>query len=393
VAIVVAVFVLAVILAEIAADVVDSRQTAGRVVAATYVSEVIPVIDDSTMLSSTMHLVRDRAGSLGRAGLERALGDLVEGAAANLAQLASLGIPAPSARSARLLKAVLEDRASGSRDLAGAVALAIGPGGGPQVLAEASSRVVDAGKELIAADDGYRTFVSSLPRASGRSRLATSRWIATRSFWAASAAQAWVSQLSGSPQLQVHASLVIVAMTVEPPVVRINGLPTTTTAPPTTTTTTTSTTTSTTLPGTKASPTTTSTSTTTSTATTSTTTQLPPAGSTSILPPTGRISVVVVLANAGNATISDIWAAASAVPEVSTGRNAGGLTRSRSVRVGQLAPGTSVVVTVPALAVSSGRSYTLFASVGTGTLPSGPVTTSPRGPGQTDQVAIKVASG
>jgi len=395
VVLVVAVVVLAIIVAEIAADVVDSGRTAGRVAAATYVTEVIPVVGESSILSSTMHLVRDRSGSLGRAGLESALGDLVEGTAANLAQLAGLGVPAPSARSARLLDAVLTARARGSRDLAGAIAIAIGPTSGPQSLARASSGVVDAGKEMIASDKDYRAFVLSLPRSSGRSRLPASRWVAHPFSWAAPAAASFVAQLSGSSRLEVHTSLVIVAMTVQPPVVRINGLPTTTTLPPTTTTTTTttSTTTSTTLPGTRTTTTTTSTTTTTPTSPTSTTMQLPPPGSTSVLPPTERVSVVLVVANAGNAPLSDIWAAASVIPEASSGRNGGSVTRSRSVRVGHLAPGASVVVSVPALAVSSGRSYTLFASVGTGTLPTGAVTVPPKGPGQTDQVTIRVASG
>jgi hypothetical protein len=50
-------------------------------------------------------------------------------------------------------------------------------------------------------------------------------------------------------------------------------------------------------------------------------------------------------------------------------------------------------VTLPPLDVSAGRSYTLWASIGTGSLPGGPVTVPPSGVGQTDQVNIKVASG
>ena len=132
----------------------------------------------------------------------------------------------------------------------------------------------------------------------------------------------WVTQLSGIPKLQVHEDLVIVAVTVQPPVVRINGLPSTTT--------------------------------TAVLATSTTTTRVPQRprrlcpdtaflldyvhldddldidlhhnyddaasalGSTSVLPPTGRISVELVVANAGNAQIANIWAAASVVPNSST---------------------------------------------------------------------------
>jgi hypothetical protein len=119
--------------------------------------------------------------------------------------------------------------------------------------------------------------------------------------------------------------------------------------------------------------------------------QLPPLGSTSVLPPTGRVSVVLVVANAGNAAISGIWAAASVVPQPPGAYKSA--THSTALRIGRLAPGSSVVVTLPPLDVSSGRSYTLFASIGTGGLPGGPVTAPPAGVGQIDQVNIKVASG
>jgi hypothetical protein len=49
-------------------------------------------------------------------------------------------------------------------------------------------------------------------------------------------------------------------------------------------------------------------------------------------------------------------------------------------------------VTLPRLAVATGGAYELWASVGTGSLPAGPVTSQPNGVGQTDEVKIKVAS-
>jgi hypothetical protein len=101
---------------------------------------------------------------------------------------------------------------------------------------------------------------------------------------------------------------------------------------------------------------------------------------------------VLVVANAGNAQISGIWAAASVVPQQPSGANKSA-THSTALRIGRLAPGASVVVTLPPLDVSAGRSYTLWASIGTGSLPGGPVTVPPSGVGQTDQVNIKVASG
>ncbi|MGA3215660.1 MAG: hypothetical protein ABSD97_08225 [Acidimicrobiales bacterium] len=399
VVIVVVAVVLAIVIAEVAADVVDSGRAASRVEATTYVAEVIPVVDESTTLSSTMHLVRNARGSLDRTGIEQALSNLVTGTAQNEAQLGDLGVPAPSTRSGQLLEAALAARARGSRDLAGAVTLAIGPSPVAQVGAKAAVLIVQSGKELMAGDRDYRAFVGSLPRSSGRGRLPASRWVDDPSAWAAAAAASFVAQLASLPKLAIHDDLVIVAMTVQPPVVRIDGLPPTTTAPPTTTPpTTTSTTTSTIVPGATSTSTTSTSTTTTSSTTTTTTMQLPPAGSTSVLPPTGRVSVVLVVANAGNEEISGIWAAASVVPEQSSSKNAGktspgATTRSTVMRIGRLAPGTSVVVTLPMLVVQAGMSYTLWASVGTGRLPTGPVTATPVGVGQSDEVNIKVASG
>ena len=395
-----AVVVLGVVIGEVAADVVDSGRAAGRVAAETYDAELIPVIDESTSLANTLHFVRSSAGTLSRTSLERALGELVTGTSENQAELMSLGVPAPTAYSGHLIETALDARAQGARDLAGAVALAIGATSGTQTHASAATLAVKAGKELIAGDADYVDFIRSLPNYSRRGRLPTSRWILDPPSWADSSAMNWVTRLSATPNLQAHEDLVIVAVTLQPPVVRINGLPTTTTAAPTTTTsstTTTSTTTpSTTLPGVTTSSTTTSTTTSTSTTTTTATMQLPPLSSTSVLPPTQRVSVVLVVANSGNVAVSDIWAAASVVPEATTSTNGKGsaaVERSAAIRIGRLAPGASMVITLPSLKVMTGRQYNLWAAIGTGNVPQGPVTQPPAGVGQLDEVRIKVASG
>ena len=406
------VIVLAVVVAQVAADVVNSGTRASRVAAQTYVAEVIPVIDESTKLASTVHLVRESATALGRTALEADLGDLVAETSDNLAQLGSLGVPAPSPRSGDLLQAVLAARALAARTLTGAIALAIGPeafsagstsssGGGSgsstlpssaaPVRARAVRLVVQAGLEMTISDRDYRSFASSLPRASGRDRLPSSRWITQSASWAEASATSWVARLSSAPALQIRSDLSIVAVTVQPPVVRITGLPTTTFA----TTTSTSTTTLPTVPVTGTSPTSTSTSTTSTSTSTSTTLQLPPLGSVSVLPPTHQLSVVLVVANSGNVQISGIWAAASVVPDLSaSGRpTSGAPSRSTALRVGLLQPGSSVEVNLPPLSVVAGDAYNLWVSVGTGSLPRAPATTPPKGVGQIDEVKIKVASG
>jgi hypothetical protein len=105
--------------------------------------------------------------------------------------------------------------------------------------------------------------------------------------------------------------------------------------------------------------------------------------------------VVLVVANAGNVQISGIWAAGSVIPEPSSGRShsSSAPTRSTAARIGGLAPGVSVEVTLPSLSVVAGDAYELWVSVGTGSPPHGPVTSPPKGVGQIDEVKIKVSSG
>ncbi len=408
IALVVVLAVLALVVAEVAADVVNADRRAAAVTSSTFVVEVVPVIDESNMLASIMHLVHNGATSLNRKALELTLGRLVTGTADNLDQLGTLGIPAPTARSQQLLEAALASRSSGARLLTGGISVATGPmaassgavgtsldSSTSRARARATSLVVRAGRELIRSDQEYRAFVRSLPRGSGRERLPTSVWVTFPASWSKTAASAWVTRLASAQRLQVRQDLVIVAVSLQPPVVRITGLPTTTTTSTTSTSATTSTTTSTTIPASTSSSTTTSTTTTTiPTIATTTTVQLPPSGSTSVLPPTNRISVLLVVANAGNVSLSRVWASASLVPEPNgEAAKRSPPASSASLRIGRLPPGASVEVTLPPLVVESGSSYVLWASVGTGPLPRHSVTGPPVGVGQTEKVRIRVAMG
>jgi hypothetical protein len=388
--------VFGIIVAEVALDVVRSGTVVARASSRSYVSEVLPVIDESNALGSSVHLVRNDALSFTRASLEQALGNLVSGTAANSTELETLGVAAPSARSEVLLQEVLAKREGAVGALARAIALAIGQTArdsatSSSVLSRAAILVMQAGASMAASDLYYSEFVRSLPRSSRRGRLPVSKWLGRTSVWAQASALAWVARLSVARALQIRQRLTVLALSVEPPAVRILGLPTTTT---TTSTTTTSTTTTTTIvggkntpkPGAKATTTTTS-------STTTTTSQIPYSHSTSVLLPSNQISVVLVIANEGNTAISSIWGSAAVVPEASRTASSisGGMTRWKTVRIGRLAPGASVVVTLAGLKVAKGESYRLWASVGTGNLPTGAVTSSPGGLGQADEVNIKVS--
>ena len=241
--------VLALVVGEVIADVVASRARVSKVSAATYVAAVLPIVDESNSLATTMHTVRQDARGLGRAELESTLGRLVADAVDLTSQLSTLGLSPPDGRSGALLSRALADRASASRVLTGGIALAIGPQSGPRAVdsgvarARAASLIGAAGAQFLASDRYYGEFTRSLPAGSGAARLPISVWVTTPAAWAPGALSAWVAELGSATKLALRRRLLIVAVTVEPPVVRVTGLPTTTTTSTTTTTTTTSTTT------------------------------------------------------------------------------------------------------------------------------------------------------
>ena len=92
------VVVAAIVIGEVAADVVNSSGPASVMSDRTYAAAVVPIIDESTALLPWLTDVRTKPVSLGRAGIESALGHLVSGSANVELQLAQLGIAPPSAR-------------------------------------------------------------------------------------------------------------------------------------------------------------------------------------------------------------------------------------------------------------------------------------------------------
>ncbi len=305
--------VVAIVIGEVTADVVNSGGRSAEVAAKSYAAGVVPIIEESTTLRLWLTDVRRNAVRLGRLGVETALGRLVAGTHNLELQLASLGIPPPGPRTARLLSDVLTGRATAARLVTEGVALAIGPS---RDVPGATATLVRAGAAMAGSDGDYSRFLSSLPSYVRRSvSMPSSAWDSPPE-WTATALAGFAALLARSASLLVHRSLLIVAVSLEPPALRIVGLP----APvgSTTGTTTSSTTTSTTtLPGGVTSSslpgvtTTSLPSTTSTTSTTTTTLQVPPAGSVSCLQPTRRLRVDVVVANAGNVAAAHVVVSAT----------------------------------------------------------------------------------
>lgn len=396
----------AIVAGEVTADVVNSGGPSAEVAAKSYAAAVVPIIEESTTLRLWLTDVRQHAGKLGRLGVETALGRLVSGTHNLELQLANLGIAPPSERAGRLLSDVLARRATAARLVMGGVALAIGPS---RDATGATAILAHAGAEMAGSDGDYARFVSALPPYARRPvSLPSSRWDSPPE-WTTAALAGFAASLSRSASLLIHRSLVIVAISLEPPALRIVGPPA---AAGSTTTSSTTTTSTTTLPGTATSSslpgaTTTTTTSTTSTTTSSTTTtlQVPPAGSVSCLQPTTRVSVDVVVANAGNvgaghvevsATLTELspppagaarhrkkkpgpthqppscqpgQAAASGSTSAggrTTPGSAAALSAGRTVRheIASLAAGSSDYVAMPPMAVEGGRAYVLTVQLG-----------------------------
>jgi len=367
--------VVAIVIGEVTADVVNSAGPASVMSDRTYAVAVVPIIDESTSLLPWLTDVRTHTLSLGRLGIESALGRLVTGSTDLQQQLANLGIPAPSTRTARLLTSVFATRTAGARAVAGGIALAIGPNQSSKL---ASARLMTAAADIERSDSDYRQFVASLPSYVTRYvALPASQWYQSDQ-WSSSAVGQFATLLDSTPALRVRESLVILAVALSPPALRLSGLPTTTTTTTTTststtstTTTSTTTTTTTTIPGATTSSTlpvtSTSSTTTTSTTTTTTTLQIPPPGSVSWFQPTSRISVQVVIANAGDVPASQVKVTASLTP-VESGRHHRGTSQGPPESVGKvvmaLAAGGSLDVTLPPLACKPGDRYDLSVRVG-----------------------------
>ncbi len=363
-----------------------------------YVAAVVPIIDESTALLPWLHEIRSDAPKLGRQGLLEALGRLVTGSVQVQQQLDSLGIPVPSAHVDDLLRSAFADRSHAVRALAGTVTAALG--GGASARGTTLARLQAVGSELRRSDEEYVGFVRAVPKKAREHSvpLPSSSW-SSADPWSATALQAYTTTLTSDSALALRHDLAILAVTVEPPVLRITPTTTSTTTTSTTTTTTsttsttTTTTTTTTIPGqptTTTVPNTTSTTTTSTTSTTTTTTtlQVPPANTTSWLAPTKQLTAIVVVANGGNVDEHGVVIRATFAPIVvppksgtsGTSGNSGKSSKSASKtghrkpvvpplpesvshRVGLLAAGDSLEVQMPTFEVKPGFLYELTVTI------------------------------
>lgn len=380
----------ALLIGEIANQVVGSGTSASAREHRSYLTAVRPISVDSTMVGALVRTVRNgTAVDRGRLALEFTLQRALTGARDDAASLSSIGLGAPSPRLDAALTSAITLRLAAVRALVAGVQAAIGAPQRPRDVQGATALLTSAGAHALQADAAYARWLKGVRALHSASHEPISRWIALPLLWRAPATALWARTLAGDPALHPVQALRIVSLSLQPAAVRILGLPTTTTtsslAATTTTSSTVSTTTTagattTTQPNTAA----TSSTTTTTIAPTSTTLQLPPAGSVSVLPPTGSLAVLAVVAEGGNAAVRDVVVRATIVGS-SPGRTSASppvvVAATRSRRLASLDPGRARYVTLASAKVHLGGAYVVTVTVtATGVAP------------VVDRVHVRVAS-
>lgn len=353
------VLVVALVLGEVIDDMVRSTPSAIRRGDRTWVAAAAAVIVQSNLEANELRTIRSRATTrafFDRITLEVALEELQYEATMTESTYARLNLAAPGPQIGSLMDDVLKDRTAGIEALSSGINAAIGR---PPNVGIAGASLAAAGTHLEAADAAYISMTRLVRRRGHDAAMPRSQWIGQQSNWSTSATSSFAASLARAPGLAPHPAIAIVAVSIEPPPLRITGLPastttTTTTMPKTTTTTTTTT------PGasTSTSSTTTSTTTTTTTPAPTTTLQVPPSGSVSVVAATRKISVEVVVRDVGNTWLRSARLEALLVP--TENRAARNRQAEALIAIPTLKPGGSVFLNVRRLSVPRPSTYLLL---------------------------------
>jgi hypothetical protein len=276
--------------------------------------------------------------SMTRAALDATLATLTGVTAENKSADDHLGIQAPSAKDAGLVTKVFDARASAATSLAESVALATSPAASESAATASCSA---AGAAIRAGDDAIGVVNTAFGSIRGVTHHVFKKWSGFGTVLDSSGCAGFVHNLRANPALALRSALKLVAISVLPSPVQVNGVPnptttTTSTTVPLHSTTTTTTTTS----FGVSSTTSTSTTTTTTLPVTTTTLQIPPSSARSVLPPTGSVTADVVVANTGTLPVKHVTVTISVV--ASSGEEVGERVNSATV----IGPDSSAYLTI-----------------------------------------------
>jgi hypothetical protein len=336
----VAVLVAVLLIAEVISDAVNDSPQVGRRALASWVAGVEPLLSASSAMGEAVHSIDDANASTTRAALDATLATLASITASNLVDLEDLGIQAPSARDTALVLNVLNSRAVAVTDLERSVMLATAPSAAVQ---SAESSCLAAERAIRAGDGAIGTLDGVFRSVRGVSHQQFRKWSTYAATLGSAGCSNLVQTLRASHALVLRSALKLVAISVLPSPVQINGVPNPSTTTTTTSTTlplhSTTTTSTTLLAGSGTTTTTSSTTTTTTIAATTTTLQIPPQSARSVLPPTSAVTADVLVADTGNAPVRGV----TVTVEV---RRASGAVSERSGSVPQIAAGASAYLTI-----------------------------------------------
>ena len=185
-------------------------------------------------MGEAVHSIEAANASTTRAALDATLATLAGITASNLVDYEDLGIQAPSARDSALVSDVLNFRAGAVADLERSVTLATTPAA---AVASAESSCLAAERAVKAADSAIGTLDGLFRSIRGVSHQQFRKWSTYAATLGSAGCSNLVHTLRANHALVLGSALKLVAISVLPSPVQINGVPN-----PTTTTTTTSTT-------------------------------------------------------------------------------------------------------------------------------------------------------
>jgi hypothetical protein len=315
--------VVVLLIAEVISDAVNDSPQVGMRALATWAAGVEPLLSSSSAMGQAVQTIDGANASMTRARLDATLATLTSVTTANQTANDDLGIQAPSSRDSALVERVLSSRVVAATNFERSVELATTPSA---TAGSAASSCVIAGAAIKAGDDAIGALNGVFRTIHGVEHQQFRKWSTYAATLGSAGCSGLVHTLRANQALVLRSGLKLVAISVLPSPVQINGVPN-----PTTTTTTTSTTlplhatttTSTTQPfGAGTTTSTSSTTTTTTIASTTTTLQIPPNSARSVLPPTSSVTADVVVADSGDAPVRGVTVTVEVVD--STGREIAG---------------------------------------------------------------------
>ncbi|HZN14095.1 MAG TPA: hypothetical protein VFB78_07505 [Acidimicrobiales bacterium] len=199
-----------------------SDEPSRRVASLGYLDQVRAQIEQSNRQGADVTDVRNKAGSLGRAGITRRLDRVARDTARTYAAARATDAPGDMVDARNLLLSTLWLRSRGTADMKDALDAALG-----KTAPEAAiKKMAEVGANLTAADRTYQGFIAAVNERAKVGReavLPPSKWIDEPVTWQAAELEAFVRALRSSAELVPIHDTTVVLVTTEPASVRKEG--------------------------------------------------------------------------------------------------------------------------------------------------------------------------